>query len=116
MGSAIKTADIPIGRVELFGLVLHIVEHDGRLVAAYANDEGRVAAALSETGVSGRSCRRLMRSAVDLLLDAAETALSEPAPLVASALRRANRDQLTHLRAANCAKGMNRRTTSIFPG
>lgn len=76
VGSPIKTVDIPIGRVELFGLVLHIVEHDGRLVAACPDAEGMVVAPLSQPDVSSRSCRRLMRSAVDLLLTAAEKALS----------------------------------------
>jgi hypothetical protein len=77
MRSSAKALDIPIGRVELFGLVLHIVEHDGRLVAACPDERGKVVAALTATDMSAKNCRRLMRSAVDLLLEAAERAFSE---------------------------------------
>ena len=116
MRSANQTVDIPIGHVELFGLVLHVVEHGGRLIAACPDDNGRVVAALTEPALSACSCRRLMRSAVDLLLTAAETGLSQPASVAASAPCGADRNKLPHLRAADCAKGMNRRRKSIFPG
>lgn len=77
MKSSAKAIDIPIGRIELFGLVLHIMEQQGRLVAVCTDEEGGVVVPLSTPGISARSCRRLMQSAVDLLLDAAERAFCE---------------------------------------
>lgn len=49
--------DIPLGRVEFMGQVLHIIERDGSLFAAGTNEEGRVMAVLGERALSARGCR-----------------------------------------------------------
>jgi hypothetical protein len=92
MATPAKSVDIPIGRVELFGMVLHIVERQGHLVAACTDDHGGVAVPLATPGISAKSCRKLMRSAVDLLLDAAEAAFPEsPATSARRVVCRADR-------------------------
>ena len=67
--------DVPLGRIEFLGQVLHFVEHDGRLVAACTDEAGDVIAALTAPSMSAANCRRLMREAIDLLLDSAEAEL-----------------------------------------
>lgn len=69
--------DIPLGRVELFGQILHIVEHQGRLVAACTDENGAVIEALTSDAVSAAACRDLMRRAIDLLLEAADAAFHD---------------------------------------
>jgi hypothetical protein len=91
MRSSMNRLDIPIGRVELFGQVLHIVEHDGRLVAACTDERGKVVTAMTANDISAKSCRRLMRSAVDLLLNAAETALGRAACSTSKNMQRCKR-------------------------
>ena len=75
MTSRHNNLDLPLGRIELLGQVLHLVEHDGRLVAACTDEAGGVIAALTAPRVTAAHCRRLMRQAIDLLLDAAEERL-----------------------------------------
>lgn len=70
-----KKLDLPIGRIEFLGQVLHLVEHEGRLVAACTGQSGGVIAALTAPRVSAADCRRLMRQAIDLLFDSAEAEL-----------------------------------------
>lgn len=72
-----KPLDIPLGRVELFGQVLHIIEHDGRLVAACTDEAGDVVEALTSKDMGTAGCRDLMRRAIDLLLTAAEEELDD---------------------------------------
>lgn len=67
--------DVPIGRVELLGQVLHIVEHDGRLVAVCHDEHGMPVEALVSQRLDGHGCRNLMREAVDLLIQAADISL-----------------------------------------
>ena len=64
--------DVPLGRIEFLGQVLHLVEHEGRLIAACTGESGRVAAALTAPRITAADCRRLMRQAIDLLFDSAE--------------------------------------------
>jgi hypothetical protein len=70
-----KSIDIPIGRVELLGQVLHIVEHDGHLVAACNDEHGMPFEALACEQLDGHGCRNLMRQAVDLLTEGADISL-----------------------------------------
>lgn len=67
---------IPIGRVELFGQVLNIVEHEGRLVAACPDESGMPYEALSVEKNDAAHCHRLMRSSIDLLFETAELSLA----------------------------------------
>ena len=70
-----KDLDLPLGRIEFLGQVLHLVEHDGRLVAACIDPSGGVIAALTAPRVDAAHCRRLMCQGIDLLFDAAEAKL-----------------------------------------
>jgi hypothetical protein len=70
-----RPLDIPLGRVEFMGQVLHIVEHEGRLVAACNDEHGMPYEALSAARLDSRACRELMCEAVGLLLDSADLSL-----------------------------------------
>jgi hypothetical protein len=67
--------DLPLGRIELLGQVLHLIEHDGELVIACADETNSVIVASAAPRVSAANCRRLMREAIDLLLESAEAGL-----------------------------------------
>ena len=92
--------NIPIGRVEFFGQVLNIVEHEGRLVAAATDESGMPYEALSSLFVDRGGCRFLMREALDLLLDAAELSLN----LTAFAAQSVERKGATDLGPVACRK------------
>lgn len=72
---AARPLDIPVGRVEFMGQVLHIVEHEGRLVAACNDEQGMPYEALASLRLNARACRDLMHEAVDLLIQAADISL-----------------------------------------
>jgi hypothetical protein len=75
MPKSSRCLDIPVGRVEFMGQVLHIVEHEGRLVAVCNDEHGMPYEALSAARLDSRACRELMCEAVSLLLDAADLSL-----------------------------------------
>jgi hypothetical protein len=69
MEASQKTPTLPLGRLEYLGQVLHLVEHNGRLllVGACRNNEPLV---LSSTpGVSANESRAILHAAVDLALN-----------------------------------------------
>jgi hypothetical protein len=68
--------NIPIGRVELFGQVLSIVEHEGRLVAACPDESGMRYEVLSVEKTDAASCHHLMRRSLDLLFETAQLSLA----------------------------------------
>jgi hypothetical protein len=67
--------NIPIGRVEFLGQVLHIVECDGRLVAACPDESGMPYEILAAPRVDVPACRDLMWRSMDLLFETSELAL-----------------------------------------
>ncbi len=64
--------EVPIGRVELLGQILHLVEHQGHLASVLTDETGQVVVAMEDERLSAAGCRRLLRSGIDLLLDRAE--------------------------------------------
>ena len=79
MTRSFKKVDVPIGRVEFMGQVMHLAEHRGRLVGAMADESGQVVVVTRDEQVSAASCRRLLREGIDLLLNRAECVLATQA-------------------------------------
>jgi hypothetical protein len=71
--------DVPVGRVEFLGQIVHVVEHNGRFAAAMTDDTGRLAVAFEENDISAASCRRALRRGIDLLFDRAAAILQAKA-------------------------------------
>lgn len=65
-----QAIDIPFGRVELLGQVIHVVQHDGHLITLGAGPpDGRPTEILAARGNSEAECRELMHRSVDMLFD-----------------------------------------------